>query len=91
MQFTQKESKPDPAKEAADIEVMFQLLAKKLVPAVRTSASKENKDKKGINVNELKRKAKEAGELADSRKSMSFKPKKTEKRDNEDLDDLDED
>ena len=64
---------------------MFQLLTKKLQPVVQKSNSKE---KKGINVNELKRKAKETGELADSKKSMSFKIKP--KRDNEDLDEFED-
>lgn len=64
---------------------MFQLLTKKLVapvPAKTTSI-----DKKGINVNELKKKAKEAGELEDSRKSMSFNnPQKKNQDLEEDLD-----
>lgn len=49
---------------------MFQLLTKKLVAPVPAKTTLT--DKKGINVNELKKKAKEAGELEDSRKSMSF-------------------
>lgn len=64
---------------------MFQLLTKKLVAPV--PAKTTSTDKKGINVNELKKKAKEAGELEDSRKSMTFN--KTQKK-NQDLEeDLD--